>query len=43
MIWLSKEIIFPPYETATPEGIIALGGDLSPERLIYAYKNGVLH
>jgi len=41
MIWLSKEIIFPPYETATPEGIIALGGDLSPERLIYAYKNGV--
>jgi leucyl/phenylalanyl-tRNA--protein transferase len=41
MIWLSEKIEFPPYETATTDGVIALGGDLSPERLIYAYKHGI--
>jgi leucyl/phenylalanyl-tRNA--protein transferase len=41
MIWLTKEINFPDYQYATKEGIIALGGDLSWERLLYAYKNGI--
>ena len=41
MIWLTKEIAFPDYKYATKEGIIALGGDLSWERLLYAYKNGI--
>ncbi len=41
MILLDKEIWFPPYELTTPEGILAIGGDLSVERLIYAYKNGI--
>ncbi|QTE22014.1 leucyl/phenylalanyl-tRNA--protein transferase [Polaribacter cellanae] len=41
MIWLTNEIVFPPYELTSKEGIIALGGDLSAERLIYAYKNGI--
>lgn len=41
MIWLTENIEFPPYETATKEGIIALGGDLSIERLIHAYKCGI--
>lgn len=41
MIWLSDTIVFPPYEFTTNEGIIALGGDLTEERLIYAYKNGI--
>jgi leucyl/phenylalanyl-tRNA--protein transferase len=41
MIWLTKEINFPDYKYATKEGIIALGGDLSWERLLYAYKNGI--
>lgn len=41
MIWLSKKIEFPPYEFTTKEGIIALGGDLSEERLIHAYNNGI--
>ena len=41
MIWLSEKIEFPPYEFTTKEGIIALGDDLSEERLIYAYKNGI--
>ncbi|TCP28566.1 leucyl/phenylalanyl-tRNA--protein transferase [Tenacibaculum skagerrakense] len=39
--WLGKHIEFPPHEVASEEGIIALGGDLSTERLIYAYKNGI--
>ncbi len=41
MIVLGKEIIFPNIETASQEGIVAIGGDLSPERLILAYKSGV--
>ena len=41
MIWLTKELAFPDYKYATKEGIIALGGDLSWERLLYAYKNGI--
>lgn len=41
MFWLTEKIEFPPYEFATKEGIIALGGDLSEERLIHAYKNGI--
>ena len=41
MFWLSDKIEFPPYEFTSKEGIIALGGDLSSERLIYAYKNGI--
>jgi len=41
MRWLSKKIEFPPHETATKEGVLALGGDLSPERLLFAYKNGI--
>ncbi|QXP64039.1 leucyl/phenylalanyl-tRNA--protein transferase [Polaribacter sp. HaHaR_3_91] len=41
MIWLTDKIEFPPYEFTTNDGIIALGGDLSDERLICAYKNGI--
>ncbi|ARV06588.1 leucyl/phenylalanyl-tRNA--protein transferase [Polaribacter sp. SA4-10] len=41
MIWLTEKIEFPPYDLTTDDGIIALGGDLSEERLIYAYKNGI--
>ncbi|PQJ79661.1 leucyl/phenylalanyl-tRNA--protein transferase [Polaribacter porphyrae] len=41
MIWLTDKIQFPSYGLATKEGIIALGGDLSTERLTYAYKNGI--
>ena len=41
MIWLSDKIEFPPYEEASEEGIIAIGGDLSPERLMFAYKRGI--
>jgi leucyl/phenylalanyl-tRNA--protein transferase len=41
MIWLPEEIVFPPHEFANEDGVLAFGGDLSTERLVYAYKNGI--
>ncbi len=41
MIWLNSALEFPSYESTNKDGIIALGGDLSEERLIYAYNNGI--
>ncbi|RBW62393.1 leucyl/phenylalanyl-tRNA--protein transferase [Tenacibaculum sp. E3R01] len=41
MIWIGEEINFPPYEVANEDGVLAFGGDLSVERLIYAYKKGI--
>ena len=38
---LSKEIQFPDPELADPSGILAVGGDLSPQRLLQAYQTGV--
>lgn len=38
---LSEEIIFPPVELSDESGILAVGGDLSPERLILAYESGI--
>ena len=38
---LTSEIIFPPVENADEQGIVAFGGDLSPARLIEAYKSGI--
>ena len=38
---LNETISFPPADHATEEGVLAVGGDLSPERLIEAYKNGI--
>lgn len=41
LMWLTKKIEFPSVETTTEEGVIALGGDLSIERLILAYQKGI--
>lgn len=41
MYFLTKDLYFPPVEEASPEGILAVGGDLSTERLLLAYKNGI--
>ena len=41
MVLLGKELVFPPVESASPEGILAFGGDLRPERLILAYRSGI--
>ncbi|WP_455388495.1 leucyl/phenylalanyl-tRNA--protein transferase [Petrachloros mirabilis] len=32
---------FPPVELASPEGLLAVGGDLQPERLLEAYRHGI--
>ncbi len=32
---------FPPVDRASPEGLLAVGGDLSPERLLAAYRRGI--
>ncbi len=41
MHFLSKELFFPPISDANPDGILAIGGDLSSERLLLAYKSGI--
>lgn len=41
MYFLTKELYFPPVEEASHEGILAVGGDLSSERLLLAYNNGI--
>ncbi|WP_136667176.1 leucyl/phenylalanyl-tRNA--protein transferase [Flavobacterium sp. H122] len=41
MYFITKELYFPPVEQTSPEGVLAVGGDLSPERLLLAYKNGI--
>jgi leucyl/phenylalanyl-tRNA--protein transferase len=38
---LDKELIFPPVDLAEPDGLLAIGGDLSPERLLLAYRSGI--
>lgn len=38
---LFEEPIFPDPEEADPDGLLAVGGDLSPQRLLTAYANGI--
>lgn len=35
------ELFFPNPELADPDGFLAVGGDLSTERLLLAYENGI--
>jgi leucyl/phenylalanyl-tRNA--protein transferase len=41
--WLTPDGEFPPLERALrePNGLLAAGGDLSPERLLQAYRRGI--
>ena len=46
LYWVADNIIsdsFPPVNSALrdPDGLLAIGGDLTPERLIDAYKSGI--
>ena len=41
VFYLNNKNKFPPVAYAEKNGIIAVGGDLSPGRLIEAYKNGI--
>ncbi|OQB19001.1 MAG: Leucyl/phenylalanyl-tRNA--protein transferase [Deltaproteobacteria bacterium ADurb.Bin207] len=38
---LTDDLIFPPASWARRDGLIAVGGDLRPERLILAYRSGI--
>jgi leucyl/phenylalanyl-tRNA--protein transferase len=41
--WLRSDSAFPPIDAALddPNGLLAAGGDLSPERLLAAYRHGI--
>ncbi|HKK67563.1 MAG TPA: leucyl/phenylalanyl-tRNA--protein transferase [Bacteroidales bacterium] len=38
---LPDEIVFPHPSLAEEDGLLAVGGDLTPERLLLAYENGI--
>jgi leucyl/phenylalanyl-tRNA--protein transferase len=38
---LDERLIFPNPELAEPDGLLAIGGDLSIQRLFLAYQNGI--
>lgn len=38
---LNEELWFPPVEKSESDGLLAVGGDLSPERLLMAYSSGI--
>ncbi|MEK6783926.1 MAG: leucyl/phenylalanyl-tRNA--protein transferase [Nitrospirota bacterium] len=35
------DLRFPAVDRASPEGLLAVGGDLRPERLLQAYRHGI--
>ncbi|UJH66158.1 leucyl/phenylalanyl-tRNA--protein transferase [Allomuricauda sp. SCSIO 65647] len=39
--FLGQELEFPPLDKASEEGLLAIGGDLSVERLLLAYRSGI--
>ena len=41
MYQLSKSIWFPSHDESDKDGLIAIGGDLSVERLLHAYRSGI--
>lgn len=38
---LTKELVFPPVHLSDDDGLLAVGGDLSTERLLLAYRSGI--
>ena len=41
MYRLTDALLFPSPEQASAEGIVAVGGDLQPERVLLAYRKGI--
>ena len=41
MYRLTDALLFPSPEQASDEGIVAVGGDLKPERVMLAYRKGI--
>lgn len=39
--FVNEKLYFPPVDNADEHGILAIGGDLSPERLLLAYRSGI--
>ncbi len=40
-VLLSRRLEFPDAAQASPDGLVAVGGDLSPKRLLLAYHSGL--
>ena len=38
---LENDLLFPPVHLAEPDGLLAVGGDLSTDRLLLAYRSGI--
>jgi leucyl/phenylalanyl-tRNA---protein transferase len=38
---LDERLVFPPPELADPDGLLAVGGDLRPERILLGYASGI--
>ena len=38
---IPEEHIFPPVSEAEPNGLLGVGGDLAPARLLHAYRSGI--
>ena len=38
---LPRDVAFPDPRRSEPDGLLAVGGDLSPERLLAAYRAGI--
>lgn len=41
MYWLNNRLEFPDPRFAPKDGLLAAGGDLSPQRILFAYQNGI--
>ncbi|MBT8303020.1 MAG: leucyl/phenylalanyl-tRNA--protein transferase [Bacteroidia bacterium] len=41
MVYIGHKLEFPDISQATEDGLLAVGGDLSPERLLLAYQKGI--
>ena len=41
VFFLNDQLMFPPVKLADPDGLLAYGGDLSSERLLLAYREGI--
>lgn len=41
MHYLTEKLLFPNPENSTEDGLLAIGGDLSVERLMLAYNSGI--
>lgn len=41
IVWLDEQHVFPPAQRAPPSGLLAVGGDLHPDRMLLAYRSGI--